>query len=539
MDTTSKSLALYRKYRPITWQEVSGQDQVTHTLQNAVAGGRIGHAYLFSGPRGTGKTSVARLLAKAANCLEEDLSKRPCNQCGHCRAVNEGSFLDMIEIDAASNNSVDDIRDLRDKINFTPNQGRFKVYIVDEVHMLSPSAFNALLKTLEEPPPHAIFILATTEIHKIPATILSRCQQHEFRRASLDVIVAQLKAIAEKEGISADEAALALIARQATGSFRDAISLLDQLASTGEHISPELVHTVLGTATSSHVLALVDAILARDQAAGLEHLHASLDAGSDPRQLARQVVDYLRALLLIRMGNADQVDLPGEALKQARMHAEAFQTGQVLAILKEFNTVAADTRSGWHPALGLELALAGVMNPAEQPVVQPVPQVPATEVASQVPTKVVAKKTLDSNPVTQPVQLADEPLASNTGMGEHVDQALSPEALQLRNAWNVIKTDLGAISKVVQTGFNSSKYFELKGDVLTLVYPSDVALQKSVTREMFDMVHKVILERTKLDLQVKCKFISKDGSISTEVDPESMLAAGLNLGGRLKKIKEE
>ncbi|MFH2038234.1 MAG: DNA polymerase III subunit gamma/tau, partial [Chloroflexota bacterium] len=171
------SQALYRKWRPQKWEDVSDQEHVTRTLRNAVAGNRIGHAYLFSGPRGTGKTSVARLLAKAANCLDETPSKRPCNQCQHCLAVNKGSFLDMIEIDAASNNGVDDVRDLREKINFSPNQGKYKVYIIDEVHMLSTPAFNALLKTLEEPPPHAIFILATTEIHKIPATVLSRCQR--------------------------------------------------------------------------------------------------------------------------------------------------------------------------------------------------------------------------------------------------------------------------------------------------------------------------------------------------------------------------
>jgi len=195
------SQALYRKWRPAQWDEVIGQQHVVQTLRNAIAADRVAHAFLFAGPRGTGKTTTARLLAKAVNCLDAELSKRPCNVCAHCQAVNQGRFMDLIEIDAASNTSVEDVRNLRDKINFSPNQGRFKVYIVDEVHMLSTAAFNALLKTLEEPPSHAIFILATTEVHKIPATVLSRCQRHEFRRIPVNEIVANLKTLAEGEGI--------------------------------------------------------------------------------------------------------------------------------------------------------------------------------------------------------------------------------------------------------------------------------------------------------------------------------------------------
>ena len=201
-----------------------------------------------------------------------NLAARPCDQCDNCQAVNQGRFLDLIEIDAASNTSVEDVRDLRDKINFSPNQGRFKVYIIDEVHMLSTAAFNALLKTLEEPPPHAIFILATTEVHKIPATVLSRCQRHEFRRIPVAEIVAYLQKIAAKEKIKAEPEALTLVARQATGAMRDAISLLDQLASTGKPVTLELAQNVLGTVTSQSVLNIWEAILAKDSATGLDHL---------------------------------------------------------------------------------------------------------------------------------------------------------------------------------------------------------------------------------------------------------------------------
>src|SRR5690606_21164752 len=216
------SQALYSKWRPMAFEDVVGQEHVTYTLRNALASGRLGHAYLFSGPRGTGKTTLARLRAKAANCQYPDPAARPCNTCDHCLAVNEGRYLDLIEIDAASHTSVDDVRELRDRIAFAPNEGQYKVYIVDEVHRVSGAAFDALLKTIEEPPAHAIFVLATTEIHKVPQTILSRCQRFDFRRIPLHQIVERLAMILEYEGIMAEQAALELVARQATGSLRDA-----------------------------------------------------------------------------------------------------------------------------------------------------------------------------------------------------------------------------------------------------------------------------------------------------------------------------
>src|SRR5512143_1744945 len=197
--------ALYRKWRPQTFDEVSGQEHVLHTLCNAIASGRISHAYLFTGPRGTGKTTMARLLAKAVNCLDPDPARRPCNHCAICNAITESRLLDLVVLDAASNRGIDEIRDLRDKIHFSPGEGKYKVYIIDEVHMLTEPAFNALLKTLEEPPPHAIFVLATTDPHKVPATIISRCQRHEFRRAPVDEIVARLQQLVDAEEIEADD----------------------------------------------------------------------------------------------------------------------------------------------------------------------------------------------------------------------------------------------------------------------------------------------------------------------------------------------
>lgn len=351
------SQALYRRWRPQTWDEVVGQDHVIQTLRNALRSDRFSHAYLFAGPRGTGKTTTARLVAKALNCLDDDPAKRPCGHCGHCVAIHDGSFLDLIEIDAASNTSVDDVRDLREKINFAPNVGRCKVYIIDEVHMLSTAAFNALLKTLEEPPEHAVFILATTEVHKIPATVLSRCQRHEFRRLPAATIRSYLKEKSEQEAIESEQAAIDLIARQATGSLRDAISLLDQLASTGDAVTLEYAETVLGTATSDAVRGVVQSTIEGELAAGMDQLHQALDQGADPRQFARQVVQAFRALLMIRMGNADLVDVEDQARELLERLAPQVSVAQLAKAIQAFSRAASERRATWQAALPLELAL--------------------------------------------------------------------------------------------------------------------------------------------------------------------------------------
>jgi DNA polymerase-3 subunit gamma/tau len=271
-------------------------------------------------------------------------------------AISEGRFLDLIEIDAASNTSVEDVRDLRDKINFSPNEGRYKVYIIDEVHMLSTAAFNALLKTLEEPPAHAIFVLATTEVHKIPATVLSRCQRHEFRQLPIVVMMDYLRPMIETEGLQVEGEALEMITRQATGSLRDAISLLDQLASTGELVNLELAQVVLGTVTTEAVRAVVKAMIEQDHAEGLTVINRALDGGADPRQFARQVVDYLRGLLLVRMGNEHLVEAPVEIREEMESLASKIMLAQLLVAIRVFSKAAAEGRTTWQSALPLELA---------------------------------------------------------------------------------------------------------------------------------------------------------------------------------------
>ncbi len=277
------------------------------------------HAYLFTGPRGTGKTSTARILTKAVNCQAEDVDARPDNTCPICQAINNGSLLDLIEIDAASNTSVDDVRELRERVAFSPSDATFKVYVIDEVHMLSTSAFNALLKTLEEPPAHVIFILATTEPHKIPATVLSRCQRFDFHRISTRDIAGHLAEIAEREGVSITPEALGIIARSATGSMRDAVSLLDQITAYGhENVDAELVRDVLGMVSGVAVSDLTEALATQDPSKVLGQLHHLIGQGVELSQLVNQMIDHLRTLLLLNVAkDPGLVDLPDSLMESA------------------------------------------------------------------------------------------------------------------------------------------------------------------------------------------------------------------------------
>jgi DNA polymerase-3 subunit gamma/tau len=351
--------ALYLKYRPQTFEDVVGQEPITRTLRNALRQGRVRHAYLLAGPRGTGKTTMARLLAKAVNCRAPE-EERPCNACHICVAIAAGRLLDLIEIDAASNRGIDEIRDIREKVGFRPNEGRYKVYVLDEAHMLTEPAFNALLKTLEEPPPHVIFALVTTDPHKIPATIISRCQRFDFRRLPLQTIVDRLAYIAEQEGMVVEPAALELIAYQGTGALRDAISLLDQLASYGDEITLDQVQMVLGTVASEAAGKLAACLADGDVAGGLDLINRTVADGADPRQLGREVVEYLRGLLLIREGAGTRL-LNATAEQAAEMEAlaERVPGARLLRAIHLFNEAATDLRRGLQtiPQLPLEMAL--------------------------------------------------------------------------------------------------------------------------------------------------------------------------------------
>ncbi|MBI5933712.1 MAG: DNA polymerase III subunit gamma/tau [Chloroflexi bacterium] len=511
------SQALYRKYRPQGWAEVVGQQHVLQTLRHAIAADRVAHAYLFAGPRGTGKTTLARLLAKAVNCLHEDRTQRPCNECDYCRAVSENRFMDLIEIDAASNNGVDDVRDLRDKINFAPTQGKFKVYIIDEVHMMSGGAFNALLKTLEEPPPHAIFVLATTEIHKIPATVLSRCQRHEFRRVPVDEIVGMLKTIVIAETIQADDEALALIARQSAGGMRDAISLLDQLSSTGERITLDLAQTVLGTATSQTVLALVASILDGEAGRGLEAIHKALDGGADPRALARQIVDYLRGLMLIQMGNGDQVETTKDIKVKMAEHADAFTPADVLRMMRIFNEAATDSRGSWQPSLSLELAFAETLEaPAESAPVAVTPRVSAKPPAKSAPVAAAAPPSTQTASANAPAVPASEVIK----VWKQFQSTLRKE-----NASN-----LAAL-------LNSVTSIDVQGNLLVLGFASDVLMSKMKEDEK-KRTAQLIADALGVTLDIRCEVSNAKGKVPPHVPQDGMVATAIHQGGEIVDVQE-
>jgi DNA polymerase-3 subunit gamma/tau len=392
------SQALYRKWRSQTFDEVIGQQHVTETLMNALKLDRVAHAYLFSGPRGTGKTSTARLLAKAVNCLAEAVEDRPCNKCSICVAVNEGRLLDLIEIDAASNTGVDDIRDLRDKVGFRPGEARIKIYIIDEVHMLSKSAFNALLKTLEEPPEHVIFVLATTEPEKIPPTITSRCQRFDFKRIKLADITQRLAFIVSQEGLEAEPAALEYIARQGSGSMRDAISLLDQLtAYSSETITLEVVRNVLGAVASQSVTALVDALLDQNVAGGLDIINQLVGDGVDPRQFAHEIVEYLRSLMLVKLGDgANLLNLPEEMLTTMQSQSAGTESSAIVRATTLFNNALVDIKSGLLdiPQLPLELAFVEAVKPvamAQKPVAETVSEPTSVSKVSEAKVDILPK----------------------------------------------------------------------------------------------------------------------------------------------------
>jgi DNA polymerase III subunit gamma/tau len=350
------SQVYYRKWRSQTLSELVGQPHVTQTLLNALKNGNISHAYLFCGPRGTGKTSTARILAKAVNCLNNNGKGEPCNICEMCKATTEDRAMDVIEIDAASNRGIDDIRDLREKVNYAPSQARRKVYIIDEFHMLSKDASNALLKTLEEPPPHVIFILATTESHKVLPTILSRCQHFDFHRLSLIDIVAKLTLVCKAENINIEQQSLQLIARSSTGSLRDAYNLLEQVTTYyGVDINFKQLQTMLGITGDLRAKEIVKCIVKDDISVGMSTLNAVNNDGLDLRQFNRELVDYLRELLLVKTGAADSMDIPIEDITDLKEFAKQVTLSKILNAIKLFGQI--EIANNDCTTLPLELAL--------------------------------------------------------------------------------------------------------------------------------------------------------------------------------------
>jgi DNA polymerase-3 subunit gamma/tau len=448
--TVSDYQVFARRFRPLNFDEVVGQEAVTRTLANAVAGGRVAQAYLFAGPRGVGKTSVARILAKALNCSTGP-TVTPCGACDNCRAIATGNDTDVLEIDGASNRGIDDVRELRERVRFAPGHSPHKIYIIDEVHMLTPEAFNALLKTLEEPPSHVIFVFATTRLDKVPPTIVSRCQRFIFRRIGTAAIEAKLRAIAEEEGLSVEPRALSLIARRAAGSMRDGESMFDQvIAFAGEQISLGDVERTLGLVAGEAVEDLVGAVLAGDGAAALRAVDALVRDGADLVQAVHQLVEYLRDLMVLAAApdDVELVDVSGEEREKLRAAAAEHSPATLLNLINVFLEATGPMARVLSPRLVLEYAA-----------------LKAARIRSLLPVEDLLK-----------VSAGEEegaPAAAGEGAAKPTSAAAAERVKSLTETWQRVLTGLAQRDKALHALVVPARLVSFAGDELRLGFPEN------------------------------------------------------------------
>lgn len=393
-------LVLYRKYRPQTFGEVVGQEHVVRTLKNSLVENKLAHAYLLAGPRGSGKTTVARLLAKAANCVGRGQSPEPCNNCSSCEDVNSGRSLDLIEIDAASNRGIDEIRSLRENVRFGPGSGKYKVYLIDEAHMITKDAFNAFLKTLEEPPEHAIFILATTEAHRLLPTIISRTQRFDFKRLSPVELIGRLETISKKENVSVEPEAIKLIAHEADGAARDAEGMLGQVLATGEkNITLEQTEEILGLFSQRKIKDFVSLTVANDQAGALNWLHKTVGAGYDINQLLKTLNHYLRKMVMVgvspELAGAIRLEMAEEDFKDLEVQAKKILPAKLVHWLKTFSEAKKNLDHYPLPQMALEVALINLLS--EEPPAGNNPRLVNSPVEISNSQFLISKQTLISN----------------------------------------------------------------------------------------------------------------------------------------------
>lgn len=545
--------ALYRKFRPQNFEDVKGQEHIVTTLKNQIKADRIGHAYLFCGTRGTGKTTIAKILAKAVNC-EHPVDGSPCNECATCRAINEGTSMNVIEIDAASNNGVDNIREIREEVAYRPTQGNYKVYIIDEVHMLSTGAFNALLKTLEEPPSYVMFILATTEAHKIPITILSRCQRYDFRRITADTISARLMELMDKEGNDVEEKAIRYIAKAADGSMRDALSLLDQCIAfyLGETLTYEKVLENLGAVDTEVFSGLLRKILAQDTAGAIKTLEDIIIQGREMGQFVTDFIWYLRNLLLIATSdNAEEaVDASAETLARMKEESQMADAETLMRYIRIFSELSNQIKYASQKRVLVEIALIKLC----QPVME-------TNLDSLYDRVRVLEEKLQSgafvqgnpgapgnfNPGNIPADFGTGMQAegfSQTAQPEKKPEKAAPEDLQyVRKNWNsIIRETRGLLQQMLLE--STPKYDGNTGEPVLYVEFRNFLAQTCIDNpENLEMLKNAV--RKKIGKDVEIKMILKDsesgksqGGLS-EISVDDLLEQNVHMEITVENMEED
>lgn len=500
------NLVLYRKYRPLKFADVINQEHVKTTLMNAITNGRVGHAYLFTGPRGVGKTTMARILARAVNCPSRQ-GAEPCNECAICQQLLVNNSLDIMEIDAASHTGVDNIREITDHVQYSPTSTKFKVIVIDEVHMLSKGAFNALLKTLEEPPKHAIFILATTEIHKVPATIISRTQRFDFKKASLTDLLASLEFVARESKVKAAKEALSAIAMAADGSFRDGLSLLDQVInySDGE-ITEELVRQVLGLTGTKFLADFVDKVIDSQAKQAIESVSSLVASGGDLYQFHKDLLEYLRLLLMKKVG-IQSVDALAETEDRLKAQAGRIETLRLTSIIEAFQKAGTELKWASIPALPLELAIVEVTSNDDDN---------NDKIASSAPANAIA-----------PRKFEQASASARQGQELREAEAVYPEDSlnKIKQHWPQILTKVGDYNHSLLASMKLAEVAEVKNNELVLLFPYKFHKDNIDARKNRIVIDQVIEETTGLKIMVKplVKKDWSDSSLDTEPDTSSAL----------------
>lgn len=545
------SQVLYRKWRPQTLSEVAGQEHVTRTLKNALERGRVSHAYLFCGPRGTGKTSTGRILAKAVNCLTSGGRGEPCNACAACHSITAGSALDVIEIDAASNRGIDEMRNLREKVNFAPNMARFKVYIVDEVHMLTDAAANALLKTLEEPPPYVVFVLATTEPHRLLPTILSRCQRYDFRRLAQASIVARLSGICAGEQDEVEPEALGLIARSSTGSLRDAVNLLEQVVTHyGRKVSLPQVQALLGISGDRRARELASHIMNGDTAAALQTLNAVVRDGLDLRQFHRELLDYLRQLLLVKCGSTGAVDAGKDDILEMQAMVAGASVEHVLKAVKAVGRV--DLRLDSYASLPLEVAVVECGVTERTPTA---PQKPRQVTHAPQPAAPVAEtRPRPAAPPAQPVKVVPVPPARpEPQLAPAVEKAVreapapaGPAAAPspagenpLGNGWDKVVNLVRGVNKNIALRLEDARCLSVKDGTAVLLFSHDFHMKKILEPECRRLVEDSLSKVTGTPLKISCELQAQEKKPQQAGPQGHLVKAALQLGAKIVNPEEQ